>query len=168
MLGMSPEDENDGRLGEYLCCVFELLKNEKLFEMSGLKKHGYVDCMDHCLFVSYYSFITCKRLGLDYKSAARGGLLHDFYLYSKGSKEMPKMHRLKHPKIALDKACECFELSDKEKDIILHHMWPITLSFPKYRESYVVDMVDKYCTWLEMTDSEKLGTIEEIRSLICF
>ena len=78
------------------------------------------------------------------------------------------MHRMRHPKIALEKACECFELSDKEKDIILRHMWPITPAPPRYRESYVVDLMDKYCTWLEMTDSEKLETIDEIRGLICF
>ena len=168
MFVIMPQNEQSGTIGEYLCCVFELLKNENLNKMTGLKKHRRVDCMDHCLFVSYYSFIVCKNLGLDYKSAARGGLLHDFYLYSKDDKNKPKMHRMRHPKIALEKACECFELSDKEKDIILRHMWPITPALPRYRESYVVDAMDKYCTWLEVTDSEKLETIDEIRSMICF
>jgi len=167
MLDMFNDDEElSGIKGEYISCVFELLKNERILEMKGLKKHGDIDCMDHCLLVSYCSFVACRRMGLDCRSAARGGLLHDFYLYSKDDKEKLKLHRIKHPKIALEKACECFELSDKEKDIILNHMWPITIKPPKYKESYIVDAVDKYCSYLEMTDSDELEILDEIKSLI--
>ena len=31
-----------------------------------------------------------------------------------------------------------------EKDIILKHMWPVTLfQFPKYKESFIITIVDK-------------------------
>lgn len=159
--------EYDGLKGEFLSCIFEIVKNEKLYEMKGTKKHGEVDCLDHCLFVSYLSFLACKRLGLDYRCGARGGLLHDFYLYDKG-KNPPPRHRTQHPKIALKNALECFELCDKEKDIILKHMWPITFRIPRYKESFVVDFVDKYCACLEITGCHKLEIIEEIRSLISY
>ena len=36
------------------------------------------------------------------------------------------------------------ELSDLERDIILKHMWGATIAPPKYKESYIVTMVDKY------------------------
>ena len=28
-------------------------------------------------------------------------------------------------------------------------MWPVTKKFPKYRESYIIVLVDKYCAILE-------------------
>ena len=37
-----------------------------------------------------------------------------------------------------------FNLNDKEKDIIVKHMWPVTLlSFPKYKESFLITIFDK-------------------------
>ena len=37
-----------------------------------------------------------------------------------------------------------------EKDIIAKHMWPLTLRHvPKYKESIIVTMVDKYCSTKE-------------------
>ena len=42
-----------------------------------------------------------------------------------------------------------YSLNNIEKDIIEKHMWPLTLRLPKYKESYVVLMVDKYCALFE-------------------
>ena len=39
---------------------------------------------------------------------------------------------------------DVFSLNDKEKDIIVKHMWPVTLlSFPKYKESFLITIFDK-------------------------
>jgi uncharacterized protein len=40
-------------------------------------------------------------------------------------------------------------MNNIEKDIIEKHMWPLTLRLPRYKESYVVLMVDKYCALTE-------------------
>jgi uncharacterized protein len=46
--------------------------------MDNIRQHAAgVSCLDHCIFVSYVSFVACKHLGLDSTSAARAGLLHD-------------------------------------------------------------------------------------------
>ena len=37
----------------------------------------------------------------------------------------------------------------KEKEIIKKHMWPLTFSPPKYLESFIVTIVDKYCAFKE-------------------
>lgn len=42
-----------------------------------------------------------------------------------------------------------FSLTDREKNIILRHMWPLTVTPPKYREAYVIVMFDKYCSLME-------------------
>jgi hypothetical protein len=42
------------------------------------------------------------------------------------------------------------DLSDREKDAILKHMWPLYWGMPKYRESVAVTLADKYAATLEV------------------
>ena len=44
------------------------------------------------------------------------------------------------------------DLTDKERNIILSHMWPAGRHLPRSREAWLVDMVDNYVTLLDMTD----------------
>ena len=66
-----------------------------------------------------------------------------------------KFHLFRHSKIALNNALNIFELNDIEQDIILKHMWPLTIMLSKYVESYVVTFVDKYCATQEILKSIK-------------
>ena len=109
----------------------------------------------HCLCVSYYTYYLCKKLGLDYVSAARGAMLHDFYYYDKKVEGQKKFHAFRHPYIALKNASDIFELNNKEKDIIVKHMWPLTIKLPSYKESFIVTLVDKYCATVEFFKSSK-------------
>lgn len=130
---------------EYLDCVGDILELDAVRSMTRYKQHRSVDCLEHCLNVSVTSFIICKKLRLDYRSAARGGLLHDFFLYD-WHYENPHggLHAFRHPKIAAMNAERYFSLNGKERDVIKKHMWPLTVSLPKYRETFVVIFVDKY------------------------
>ena len=135
---------------EYENCVSDLLAHEMTKMMKNFIQHGNTSCLEHCINVSYCSYLICKRLGLDYRSAARGGLLHDFFLYDwHVDKPYKGLHGLVHPRIALQNASRYFNLNDKEKDIIQKHMWPLTLKPPRYRESFVVLCADKYCAFRE-------------------
>ena len=100
---------------------------------------------EHSLRVSYYSYKVAKLLNLDYKETAIGGLLHDFFItdnYNKVNKKVSST--FKHPKIALSNANEIFNITEKEQDIIVSHMFPIVLNnVPKYLESWIVSIVDK-------------------------
>lgn len=112
----------------------------------------------HCLRVSYYTYYFCKKFGLDYVSAARGAMLHDFYYYDWRDKKVEgqkKFHAFRHPHIALNNAEDIFELNDIEKDIIVKHMWPLTVLLPSYKESYIVTLVDKYCATNEILGNFK-------------
>ena len=104
--------------------------------------------------VAYFTYITCKKLKLDYVSATRAAMLHDLFLYDWRKKyrniELSGLHAFIHPKIALKNASNIFELNEIEKDIIEKHMWPVTFSFPKYKESYIVTVMDKYSACLEI------------------
>ncbi len=132
-------------------CVEDLLKNEQIQSMSKYIHHSNVTCLDHSMHVSFKAYVVCRRLGLDYRSAARGALLHDFFLYDWHVHQPGRgLHGFVHPKIALENAQAITKLNAIEEDIIIKHMWPLTLSLPKHREAMVVIWVDKYCTILEM------------------
>lgn len=51
-------------------------------------------------------------------------------------------HAFIHPRVALRNAEKLTVLNDKEKDIILKHMWGATIARPKYFESSIVSFVD--------------------------
>lgn len=149
---------------DYLSCVADLLDNKAVQSMSTYKQHHGMSVLEHSLCVSYISFRLCKDAGLDYRSAARGGLLHDFFLYQRRiNKPYKGWHTTNHPRLALRNAVELFELNDLEKEIIVKHMWPICKGVPKYRESFVVSTVDKYCSLTEFFRSIKSSKGNSIR-----
>lgn len=121
------------------------------FIQSKYIKHHEGSIYDHSVEVAYKAYRIAKKLGMDYRSVARGGLLHDFFLYdwrTKGNrslKHMKNSHAVSHPKVALENAKEFFEINDREADIIGKHMFPTTIIPPKYKESWVVTFVDKLC-----------------------
>lgn len=135
---------------EYEDCIRDLISHELIRTMKEYIQHGDISCLDHSLYVSYVSYKICRKLGFDFKSAARGGLLHDFFLYD-WHKEKPYkgLHGFIHPRIALQNADKYFTLNNIERDIIRKHMWPLTISLPKYKETFVVLIVDKYCATME-------------------
>lgn len=136
---------------EFSACIQDLIEDEAVQSMDDIKHHVHsVSCLDHCVFVAYISFVMCKKLKLDYTAAARAGLLHDLYLCDWSQTDVHRFRRLLiHPRMALQNA-EKFELSELEQDIILKHMWPVTLrQFPRYRESAIVSLADKFCACVE-------------------
>lgn len=129
--------------------INDIIINDNVQDLKRFKHHYGSTRFEHCLSVSYYSYIICKFLHLDYVSASRAGMLHDLFFYDSDIGEKPKFHLWKHPKTALKNAKELFTLNDKECDMILKHMWPITFIPPKYLESYIITLVDKYCALYE-------------------
>ena len=131
---------------EYINIISELLKNEKVIKMKQYRQHHNISCFEHCLFVSYNTYLICKKHKLDYISAARAGLLHDLFLYDWRKRENGRqgLHAFTHPKEALKQAMAITNLSIREQDIIKNHMWPVTPAFPKYKETYIITLVDKY------------------------
>ena len=123
---------------KFLEIINDILANKSIQNLKLYKHHYAYTRLEHCLSVSYYTYVICKFLHLDYKSAARAALLHDLFFYDCEDKiSRPKNHIKNHPKIALENANKLFNLNKKEQDIILKHMWPLTFSPPKYLESFM-------------------------------
>ena len=135
----------------FLECIDDIYKTPIVQSMDKYIHHGNTSCLEHCKIVAYKSFKVSRTLKLDYRSTARGAFLHDFYLYDwhiKGSHV--GLHGFRHSKISLENAKKHFILNSIEEDIITKHMWPLTIKLPRYRESFIVLIVDKYSSILEI------------------
>lgn len=136
----------------------EIIKDIKnhptVLEMQNFRQHYDTSCYEHCQNVAYYSYLICKKLGLDYASVARAGMLHDLFLYDWRTKSDNRkgLHAFRHPRVALNNSLKIFNLSKKEQDIILKHMWPLTIIPSRYLESYIVSSADKFCALKESFD----------------
>ena len=131
---------------EFENIIKDIKENQTVKEMKNFKQHYNTSCYDHCVNVAYISYKICKKLKLDYKETVRAAMLHDLFLYDWRKRQDGRkgLHAFTHPKTSLENAKKLFELSEKEQDIILKHMWPLTVKLPKYPESYVVTVADKY------------------------
>ena len=148
----------DEEIQEFKKIIKDIISNSSVLSLKEHTQHMNSSRFEHCYDVAYYTYKICKKWGLDYISATRGAMLHDFYFYDwrhKGVKGQKRFHAYRHPRIAWHNANENFELNEVEKDVIIKHMWPLTWRLPRYKESYVVTIVDKYCATKEFFDSLK-------------
>ncbi len=147
---------------EYLLCVEELLHTPEVRKLAMYNHHNPANSrLDHCLFVSYLSFLVCRKLGLDSRAAARGGLLHDLFFYDSRDKDKYEGNHLQtHPKVALENAKALCPINELEADIIESHMFPITTVRPKFKESVVVSLVDKACALVECFGLNKFARLQ--------
>lgn len=136
---------------EFQSIIEELINNHTVQKMKNYKQHYETTCFDHCYMAAYYCFLICKKYHLDYKSATRAAMLHDLFLYDWRVRQPERkgLHAFTHGKTACENACKLFYLNEKEKDIIIKHMWPVTIKFPKSLEGFVLTFVDKYCALSE-------------------
>ena len=131
---------------EFIEIIQPLIDNETVQEMKKYRQHYETTTYDHCLEVSYYCYKICKKFKLDYVSAAKAAMVHDLFLYDwRVKNDREGLHAFTHPQTACENAEKLFKLNEKEKDIIKKHMWPVTVVPPKYKEGYILTLVDKYC-----------------------
>lgn len=141
--------ENDK---DFINIIKDIIENKTVQEMKNYRQHYQTSCFEHCLVASYFCYLYCKKHHLDYFSCARAAMLHDLFLYDwrKRLNGRKGLHAFTHPVTAYENASKLFNLNDKEKDIILKHMWPVTLPFPRYIESFIITLTDKYCAFKEI------------------
>jgi len=128
---------------EYYNLVYDIINDTEFKKIDNCIHHG-ISRFDHSCRVSYYSYKVTKALRLNYKEVARAGLLHDFFLSKNITKKDKFTSMFSHSKKSLKNSEDLFFLSDKEKDIIYTHMFPLNPNrIPKYMESWIVSFVDK-------------------------
>ena len=127
----------------------DLITTEEVQSMSQWKHHGDISTLDHSIFVAYTSYRIALRFGWDAQATARGGLLHDLYLHNAREKTRRKQC-FEHPRVAAENADAITKLTERERNIILSHMWPCGGPMPRYKEAWLVAMVDTFCATLEL------------------
>ena len=137
---------------EYKDIIDRYLSDEQVQCLKNIPHHD-SNRLNHCLKVSYLSYKLCRKFNLNYESAAKAGLLHDFYFNRVNDcnrmEDKVKLFTDGHPEDAVKNAQDRFYISPMEKDIILSHMWPISRHIPKYRESFIVSLSDKFFSFKE-------------------
>ena len=129
---------------EYKKIVKDILRNSEFKKMYYIEHHG-ISRWEHLLKISYHSYLLAKKMRLDYKSVARGALLHDFYLDGdERTKKRKFLDTFSHPKKALQTSLDIFDINEMEQNIIVSHMFPIYPVLPRSKESILVNVVDKF------------------------
>lgn len=135
---------------EYLQIVEKIFNNRKFNKLKNETHHHNSNRFSHSVDVSYKTYKICKRLNLDYESATKAALLHDFFFDDEFDNKRDQM--LNHPKKALQNARKITNLTKMEENIIESHMYPVGGKLPRSIESVIVDVVDDYVSL-----KEKLG-----------
>jgi len=148
---------------DFMNIIGDMMEHPKFIKMKSFTHHGHDNSVfDHSMAVAYYSYVIARKMNLDAESTAKGAFLHDFFLYDWRTSDkvggtmwerFMEMHAFKHPKVALDNAEKYFNINNKEADMIVKHMFPVTIVPPKYAESWVVSIVDKAVAATEMFKS---------------
>lgn len=134
---------------EYLEDVWHILTSKEFLQLSQYVHHHWTTRLMHSINVSYVSWLIARKFGCDARAAARAGLLHDFCPYDfKKKTPTGEFQAFYHPKAAAKNSQELFEISDREKDAILAHMFPLG-PLPRNKEAWIITMADKICAVTE-------------------
>lgn len=158
---------------EFFEIVSDIYNTDEFQSMADYIQHADITRLQHIMSVAFISYTLAKEKGLDYIKATRGAMLHDLFYYDwhvpgDGSH---RLHGYRHPGFALKNAKALFTLSEKEENIIKRHMWPLTPTPPKYKESWIVCLADKYCAHQESMVKlspfrrKKFNTVKEYRKI---
>ncbi len=135
-------------------------ENGRFLQEKKFLQHGNFSVYSHSINVAIFSLDIASKFNfrIDYESLVRGALLHDYFLYDWHThKSFPCSHAFTHPYIALKNAQEDFVLTPCEKDIIVHHMFPLVPFPPLSLEGWIVCIADKICAVSETTYAIKLS-----------
>lgn len=128
----------------------EIINNNKYKELKKEDHHG-INRYEHSIRVAKITYYISKMIKIDYITATRAALLHDFY-NDKDFENYPKENKGKiHPKIASNNAIKHFNINNKEKNAIETHMFPMLLNRPSSIEAVILNIVDTIIAIYELS-----------------
>lgn len=119
----------------------------RLNETKNYIQHGSISVYAHCVNVARMSVRIAKWLPIQVNMDALviGALLHDYFLYDWHDGKGRHFHGFTHPECAFRNAEKDYTLSPRVKNIIMRHMFPLTLVPPTCTEAWIVCIADKIC-----------------------
>ena len=143
------------RMDKFIKILNEVRKDSRFDESRNFIQHGKTTVRSHCINVAHTAYYMCYRLNINVREEEliRGALLHDYFLYDWHEHNLVNsIHGFTHPGKALKNAREDFELSATERDMIKHHMFPLTPKPPKSLEGKILCIADKLCALKETVE----------------
>lgn len=156
---------------EFLHIANAYLCNEQYWQLVHYKHHN-TTRLNHMYNVAVYSYIIGRKLNrfydIDISALITGALLHDFHFVKQH--EYKILHcRNTHGLIASKNADEIFNLSDKERNIIESHMFPLAGITPNSAEAWIVSFSDKFSAIMEkcFNRNYRLPKVEKYPDIAC-
>lgn len=136
---------------EFEKIITPYINNKTYLKLNNYRHHN-TTRLNHLYNVAVYSYWIGKKLNLfcdiDFESLLAGALLHDFY-FVKQKEENVATYWITHCELAEENATKYFDISEKEKNIILSHMFPLAKHLPRSKEAWIVSFADKWSALLE-------------------
>lgn len=144
---------------DFITYAAPIIHKGEMRKTENIPQHGATTRYSHCVSVAYYSLRAANKLNIAYdaRSLVTGALLHDYYFYDWRKKNISHLQNgFIHPKVALHNAMRDYDLNPIEQNIIVRHMFPVTIIPPKNREGLIVCITDKLCGLAETFGISKL------------
>jgi uncharacterized protein len=147
-----------------------ILKTESFEKALSQIHHDKTTVGAHSMEVACTALAISRRLkglkiSVNEEQMIRGALCHDLGIlgrYDKFANNFVCCYR--HPKDSVVVADKLLGgLTDIEKDVIAHHMWPVTPVPPHHREAYIVTLADKICAVREIIRSAEKNKAEMLK-----
>lgn len=109
-------------------------------------QHGDTTVFQHSVAVTLTCVRMAQALGVPVyeRDLVRGALLHDYFLYDWHVPDPShRLHGFRHPYFARDNAQRDFGLTPVERDMVVHHMFPLVPVPPRCREAWILCLADK-------------------------
>lgn len=135
----------------FLSLVKPYLHNDEYLKLANYEHHN-TTRLNHLYNVAVYSYIIGnifnKKGKVDMEALVTGALLHDFHFVKKHEYKLQHC-RNTHGLIASTNAEKVFHISEKERNIIESHMFPMVRIIPKSKEAWIVVFSDKFSAIME-------------------
>lgn len=144
----------------------DILLSDNMKSEKNFIQHGTFSVYDHSISVASVCVGMAKffNIKVDKRTLIRGALLHDYFLYDWHIPSTKHgLHGFTYALTAYKNAERDFILNEKEKNMILSHMFPLNMKLPKYKESVILCVSDKLCAIYETAD----GIYKKILLIFC-
>ena len=132
---------------EFNNIIKDIVTNEEFMKLQNEVHHS-TTRFNHSLRVAYEVYTKLKDNNENYVDATRAALLHDFFFDDDlSSSQNDRLNN--HPLIALENAKKYFDINELQENIILSHMYPLSYCLPRFKESWIVSLMDKKVTIIE-------------------
>ena len=122
---------------------FSYITSDEEFKKLKTEVHHGSNRYDHSVRVALKVYKLAKRFHLNYVSATRAALLHDFFLRADLGDVSDPEELVLHPALAVENAKKRFNISKKEANMMITHMYPVTNEAPTTKEGWLLTYADK-------------------------